>query len=410
MQTAKASTNRNKRLFCRESRQTRPMESSYTLQTKPPDPLVQVSNALAAELAGLFRVTSISPNAKNQTISFGGRLLRDPERSYDEIRRRFRPHGYTPLLRRKKGQDIVLALEGLHERGKTGNPLINVLLLVATVATTLAAGAQLAGYSLLRAFFAASPLAIAQALLAGAPFAITLLGILGIHELGHYVAAQVHGVRATLPYFIPMPFGLGTLGAFIAIKSPMKDRKVLFDIGLAGPYAGLVATIPLLLLGLWLSLSDFVLVNRSGLLSSFGASVFIDAVARLFADVPAGQTIVPNSIFFAAWLGLLLTGINLIPAGQLDGGHAAYALLGRSAHAVAFITFFLLIAAGVLLGSYIWFVWAFFVMLGGLRHPPPLNDITDVGLIRKLIGLLTIALFFLIVGLFAFMSASAPLR
>lgn len=386
------------------------MESSYALPAKPPDPLVQVSNALAAELAGLFRVTSITPNTKNQTISFGGRLLQDPERSYDEIRRRFRPHGYTPLLRRKEGVDIVLALEGLHERGKTGNPLINVLLLAATVVTTLAAGAQLAGYSLLRAFFAASPLAIAQALLAGAPFAITLLGILGIHELGHYVAAQIHGVRATLPYFIPMPFGLGTLGAFIAIKSPMKDRKALFDIGLAGPYAGLVATIPLLLLGLWLSLSDFVLVNRSGALGSFGASVFIDAVARLFADVPVGQTVVPNSIFFAAWLGLLLTGINLIPAGQLDGGHASYALLGRAAHAVAYIAFFLLIAAGVLLRAPIWFVWAFFVMLGGLRHPPPLNDITDVGPARKLVGLLTITLFFLIFGLFAFMSATTPFR
>jgi membrane-associated protease RseP (regulator of RpoE activity) len=314
------------------------------------------------------------------------------------------------LLSRQAGEDIVLALEGLHERGKTGNPLINVLLLAATVLTTLAAGAQLAGYSLLRAFAAGSPLAVAQALLAGAPFAITLLGILGIHELGHYVAAQLHGVRATLPYFIPMPFGLGTLGAFIAIKSPMKDRKVLFDIGLAGPYAGLVATIPLLLLGSWLSLSDPVLVNRSSALGSFGASVFIDAVARLFADIPPGQTIVPNSVFFAAWLGLLLTAINLIPAGQLDGGHASYALLGRTAHAVAYITFFLLVAAGVLLGSPIWFVWAFFVMLGGLRHPPPLNDISDVGLVRKLIGLLTVALFVLIFGLFAFISGPVSFR
>ena len=386
------------------------MESSYALPVKPPDPLARITNILLGELAGLFQVTSVTPNSKNQTISFAGRLLQDPELGYDEIRRRFRNHGYTPLLSRQAGEDIVLALEGLHERGKTGNPLINVLLLAATVLTTLAAGAQLAGYSLLRAFAAGSPLAVAQALLAGAPFAITLLGILGIHELGHYVAAQLHGVRATLPYFIPMPFGLGTLGAFIAIKSPMKDRKVLFDIGLAGPYAGLVATIPLLLLGSWLSLSDPVLVNRSSALGSFGASVFIDAVARLFADIPPGQTIVPNSVFFAAWLGLLLTAINLIPAGQLDGGHASYALLGRTAHAVAYITFFLLVAAGVLLGSPIWFVWAFFVMLGGLRHPPPLNDISDVGLVRKLIGLLTVALFVLIFGLFAFISGPVSFR
>ena len=387
------------------------MESSYAIPVKPPDPLRQISDILAVELAGLFQVASIKPHPGNKSIAFGGRLIQDAEQSYDEIRRRFRPHGYTPLLRREEGEDIVLALEGVPEQGRTGNPVINVLLLAATVLTTLSAGAQLAGYSLPRAILAGSPLAVGQALLAGAPFAITLLGILGIHELGHYVAAHLHGVQATLPYFIPMPFGLGTLGAFIAIRSPMKDRKVLFDIGLAGPYAGLAATIPLLLLGLWLSLDDHVLVNRASSLDSFvGASVLIDAVAELVGDLPPGQTLLPNSIFFAAWLGLLLTGINLIPAGQLDGGHAAYALLGRLAHAVAYSTFFLLIAAGVLLRSPIWFVWAFFVMLGGLRHPPPLNDITDVGPARKLVGFVTIALFVLIVGLFAFMSTPVSFR
>ncbi len=119
---------------------------------------------------------------------------------------------------------------------------------------------------------------------------------------------------------------------------------------------------------------------------------------ELFTDIPDGQTLSLHPVFFAAWLGLFLTGINLLPVGQLDGGHASYALLGRAAHGVAIIAFGLLILAGIFdaTNRTFWFVWAFFVMLGGLRHPPPMNDITDVGLPRKLIGVATIALFFLL--------------
>jgi membrane-associated protease RseP (regulator of RpoE activity) len=255
------------------------------------------------------------------------------------------------------------------------------------------------GYSVVDSLMMGSPLAVLQALLAGAPFAITLMGILGVHELGHYAAARLHGVRATLPYFVPVPFALGTLGAFIAIRSPMRDRRVLFDIGLAGPYAGLLAALPLLLLGLLLSSTNYVPLSFSGrTLENLGSSFLIQIVVNLFADIPDGQTITLHPVFFAAWLGLFLTGINLLPVGQLDGGHASYALLGRVAHGVALVAFLLLILAGIFdaTNRTFWFVWAFFVMLGGLRHPPPMNDITGVGLPRKLIGLLTVLLFFLI--------------
>lgn len=374
------------------------MQSSYGLPIPQPDPLAEISSALSAELGDLFQIASTDARSRGQVISFSGRFTADPERSYDEVRRRFRRHGYTPMFRREKDKDVIVAMEGLADRAKTGSPLVNLALLLATIFTTLAAGAAMSGVDLVKTILSGSPAATFQGILAGAPFAVALLGILGVHELGHYLAAQAHSVRATLPYFIPMPVGgFGTLGAFIAIKSPMKDRKVLFDIGLAGPYAGLMVALPLLVIGLLLSTS-YVPRGFPSIwtLDTLGSSVLVGFAADLLTDAPVNRTLLLHPIARAAWLGLFLTGINLLPVGQLDGGHAAYALLGRLAHPLAFAIFGLLIIAGAFLSTN-WFIWAFFIMLGGLQHPPPMNDVTDVGWVRKLIGLLTVLLFLLIV-------------
>jgi len=230
------------------------MQDSFAVPTSEPDPIEQISNSLRTELAGLFQVTSVTARSRGEMISFGGHLLSDTDASYSEISRRFQPHGYTPLLRREKGEDIVLAMEGLVDVSKTGNPIVNILLLTATIFTTLAAGAAMAGVNMGEAIFSGSLEKIFEVILAGAPFAIALLGILGVHEFGHYIAAQWHRVRTSLPYFIPLPtIGIGTLGAFITTKSPIKNRKVLLDIGLAGPYAGLAVALPLILIGILLS-------------------------------------------------------------------------------------------------------------------------------------------------------------
>jgi membrane-associated protease RseP (regulator of RpoE activity) len=238
--------------------------------------------------------------------------------------------------------------------------------------------------------------AVWQALRAGLPFAATLLAILGIHELGHYLAARWHGVRATLPYFIPMPVGgLGTLGAFISLRSPMKDRRTLFDIGLAGPIAGFAIALPLLIVGIWLS--QPVPLHTPGLtLRAIGSSVLVDGLLGWLVKLPPGQTLALHPVFFAAWFGILITGINLLPIGQLDGGHVAYGLLGRNAHHVARGTLVLLLAAGFGL-SRTWLLWALFVLFGGLHHPPPLNDISGVGWQRRFVGMLALLLFFLII-------------
>lgn len=361
------------------------------------DPLQQIINALQAELQGLFQVQNVSTRGRGRVISFGGRLLYEPDSCYNEIQRRFTAHGYTPMLRYEDGQDVVMAMEGVVETAKTGNPLVNLLLLLATIGTTLAAGAELAGQSLGPAMRSGSASEVISVLVAGAPFAIALMLILSVHEFGHYLAAQYHGVKATLPYFIPFPVGIiGTLGAFIAIRSPMKNRRVLFDIGLSGPLAGLMMAVPIMFLGLILS-TDYVPTYMRGLtLDSLGSSILVGFIVDLMTDIPPGETLVFHPIFFAAWLGFFLTGINLLPVGQLDGGHAAYALFGRFAHWLAIVVFAGLLVAGFLFSNN-WFIWAFFILLGGLRHPPPMNDISDVGLWRKVVGLLTILLFVLII-------------
>jgi membrane-associated protease RseP (regulator of RpoE activity) len=370
------------------------MQNSYSLPQ--PDPLQQIVNTLKGELLGLFQVRTVATRSRGRIISFGGQLLYEPDAGYDEISRRFLAHGYTPMLRREKGEDVILAMEGIVD-GKTGNPLLNLFLFIATILTTLYAGAAMTGQDLWAAILSQNPLLITEAAIAGAPFSLTLIGILGVHELGHYVAARLHGVQATLPYFIPLPVGgLGTLGAFIAIKSPMKDRKVLFDIGLAGPIAGFLVALPLMILGLLLSTELVPSYLRGQTLNSLGSSILGDIIIDLFTDIPAGRTLAIHPVFFAAWLGFYLTGINLLPVGQLDGGHVIYALFGRFAHYIAIIVFFSLIVAGFLLSPN-WFIWAFFILIGGLRHPPPLNDLADIGFTRKLIGLMTVILFILII-------------
>lgn len=350
------------------------------------------------ELQGLFQVNGVHLRGqRNVAITFTGRYPHEDDEPYEEIHRRFEALGYTPLLRREKEYDELRAFKGVVGHARTGNPLINVILLLATILTTLAAGAALSGdNTFFRALIAGDLAGLGTATRLGAPFAITLLGILGVHELGHYAAARLHHVAATLPYFIPMPIGgLGTLGAFISVRSPMKSRTVLFDIGLAGPIAGFIVALPLLVVGLLLS--DPVPGYTRGLtLRSLGSSVLVDAIIDLVLDLGNGQTLQLHPIFFAAWLGFLLTGINLLPIGQLDGGHVAYGLFGRSAHQLARGSLILLFVAGIAL-SPMWLLWAVFVLFGGLHHPPPLNDITGLNRSRQVAGLLTAVLFFLII-------------
>ncbi|MCB0012438.1 MAG: site-2 protease family protein [Anaerolineales bacterium] len=354
------------------------------------------SDRLKREIADLFRIDDVRRVGK-RSFAFTGRLLHpDADAGYDEIQRRFKEHGYDPMLQEIDGEDVLFAQPQTLGQVNTGNPLINFLLFVATVFTTLSAGAAMFGVDLLTVLRSGDVARMIDAVLVGLPFAGALMMILGIHELGHYVAARWHGVKVTLPYFIPMPYnGIGTMGAFIALKTPMKNRKVLFDIGIAGPLAGFVVAVPVLLVGIFLS--SVVPAHLAGTsLDMLGSSVLIDWLVGFVKEIPTGYTLSIHPIFFAGWLGMYLTGINLLPLGQLDGGHISYALFGRAAHTIAMMGFVGLILAGIFLSPN-WFLWAFIVFLGGLRHPAPLNDLSRLDWARRLLGYAMIILFFLIV-------------
>ena len=233
----------------------------------------------------------------------------------------------------------------------------------------------------------------------GLKFAGALLSILLAHESGHYVACRLYGVDATLPYFIPMPppFMAGTLGAFIKIKSPIPSRRALFDIGVAGPLAGFLVIIPVACAALLTSTPAPPLPAEGGVI------IFNDPLLLRLLAVPLGVKnlagMAPNPFYFAAWIGLLVTSLNLLPVGQLDGGHAVYSVLGRRTHWYAGRVGFLLMLALSPLG-WLWhgvpsgalYVILLFIMLR-MPHPQPLDEGDALGPARNFVALLTLLVF-----------------
>ena len=219
----------------------------------------------------------------------------------------------------------------------------------------------------------------------GAPFCLTIMGILLAHEMGHYLTAIAYRMKATLPHFIPFPFSLvGTLGAFILIKSPFPHRRSLIDVGLAGPFAGFLVTIPALLIG--------IAQSRPGPPSEGGFTLgepilFQIMSSWIWPSIPGDQVLYISPVGLAAWFGLLATAINLIPIGQLDGGHATYALFRAGAHRISRVAFILLFPMAYFGPT--WLVWAFLSFLLGVRrpHPPTLYDSHPLPRSRKIMGI-----------------------
>lgn len=252
---------------------------------------------------------------------------------------------------------------------------MHVLLFALTVVTTTLVGAN--HYAAFLSDFGARPVSFSLSLLLqGCWYSMTILAILGAHEMGHYLACRYYGVEASLPYFLPAPVILtGTLGAFIRIRQPIPSKAMLFDIGVAGPIAGFVVAVPALITGLALSNVAALPSNFVGL--SLGEPPLFRGVAWLiWGPVPAGHSINLHPMAFAAWFGLLATALNLFPIGQLDGGHITYAVLGPRATFVSVAA----VIATVLLAfwSTSWLVWAVLmvVMLAvfGPRHPRTIDE------------------------------------
>ena len=231
----------------------------------------------------------------------------------------------------------------------------------------------------------------------GIPFSITLMLILGCHEFGHYYYALKHNVDATLPYFLPAPpyiFIIGTFGAFIKIKSPIYKKDALLQIGAAGPIAGFIIAVPALVIGLLLS--DVIEINNQYNGIILGDSLLMKIFTYIiFPDLGNGYDILLNPIAFAGWIGLLVTMLNLLPVGQLDGGHIAYAMLGNKQGLVGWITLGALFLLSFL--SLNWLVWGLliFFLMRSAKHPPIHDILTPLSNKNKNIGYLCLLIFIL---------------
>ena len=328
---------------------------------------------------------------------FRGRLRESAAAAYEKLKNTLSPRT-VPLVQEDEqlGAAVILMPKPVEEATleQPVRPWVHWLLFGLTILTTTWAGAAHQGVNLLR-----EP----GRFTAGLPYALGLMTILGVHELGHYFMARRHGMQVTPPYFIPVPFALGTFGAFIQMRSPSENRRALFDVAVAGPLAGLVVAIPLLLIGLQSSsvvAGDAAVPRMLHGGTSVGSSVLFALLSKLALGdaLEYGHVLRLSPLAFAGWLGLFITALNLIPVGQLDGGHIAHAMFGRRiGDTIGSIAMWSLL----LLGLFVWpglLTWALIVFFIAGRSVPPLNDLTPLTPGRKWLGYAALVILLLILA------------
>ena len=305
--------------------------------------------------------------------------------AFDKLRLDLVPKNYIPSIVKDNGGYVIHVQQRPAARFRGVH--VNLLLLLATVGTTSVAGAY--NWS----SFANVPTLSGEAFLFGiVSFTIPLLAILGAHEMGHYVMAKRHGVRASLPFFIPSVPILGTFGAFISMRDPIPNRKALLEIGIAGPLIGFLLAIPITLIGLFLTATDPRPPSVGGGGEIISPSILYGWMINLFPNAMS-DPFRRHPTAFAGWVGLFVTAINLLPAGQLDGGHVARALFGERHKFLSWGAVLFLLVLGTIYTS--WFLFALIILLLGVRHPPPLNDITKLAPTRQALGAFAIIILLL---------------
>jgi membrane-associated protease RseP (regulator of RpoE activity) len=397
-------------------------------------PEMEVLNSYVSRVFRVEDVTSGDP--QRWIVRYRGHILsEDTVAAYDQLAESVKPFGLTPLFRKEGGAQIIYLIQTPPPPRPSARTYINVILFVLTIFSMLLMGVDVPPESI--PADGSFPFALLlKNIFTGWPFALSMMGILFAHEMGHYIACRYYRVPATLPFFIPAPLisPLGTLGAFIAMRGIPKNKRILFDVGVAGPIAGLVIAIPVLFLGLYLSpLGPIEQLpgGSSGFLE--GNSIFyLFAKYVVFGKLlpepvnfgglsPAlywvryflsGQPIPFNgldvqldSVALAGWAGLLVTALNLVPVGTLDGGHVAYGLFGEKARKI------FPIAMGVLIGliflpglltfsfgsfNFSWLLWAFILFWLGNVRTQPLDDITELDPTRRSIGYAMLVVFILL--------------
>jgi membrane-associated protease RseP (regulator of RpoE activity) len=374
----------------------------------------------------VFRVEEVTLGDPKQGffLRYRGELIRDSGEAYDILAAALLPYNITPLFRIEgERQAILLMLGTIHP--KPGRTWINLVMFGLTLLSVLFAGTMYSYNGPMPDDALQQILFLVSHLWVGWPFAVSLLAILLAHEFGHYFVGRARGAAVSLPFFIPLPISiLGTMGAFIQLKQLPRNRRALFDLGIAGPLAGLVVAIPVLILGLVLSTVETTqntyyvktsnsldicqnsanvgdtytcpddnllegnsllylglkFVTKGKLLPSpvsYEGPPLLYWIRYFFTGQPipvGGQDVMLSPVAWAGWAGLLVTFLNLIPAGQLDGGHVLYALFGKRVNKV----FPFILAATILMGFFWsgWWLWSFLIFLLGRSHAEPLDQIT----------------------------------
>ena len=374
----------------------------------------------------VFRIDDVTWGTENQNylVRYRGELLIDSQEAYEKLSSGLKSHEVTPMFRVEGEQETIVLLKGI-VRPRPSNPWINLLLFIITGVSVVFAGTFFEYRGPFTTDFNELWPFLLPAILRGLAFAGSLLAILLAHEFGHYLAARYHRSAVTLPYFIPFPFSpFGTMGAFIQLKEPPKNKRILLDIGIAGPLAGLFVALPLVFIGLSLSQIDKIPVILSPgqaiqlegnsllyLLMKYivfgewlpaptnfaGVNPLIYWVRYFFTGqpVPYGAVdVILHPVAWAGWAGLLITALNLIPAGQLDGGHVLYTLLGKKARIfLPFILIALIILGTVWSG---WWLWAFLIFLLGRSFAEPLDQITPLDTRRQAVAIFGLMVFVLV--------------
>jgi membrane-associated protease RseP (regulator of RpoE activity) len=393
---------------------------------------------LTGQVSRIFRVEDITVgNPKEWIARYRGYLLsEDTEAAYDQLTEALRPYNLTPLFRKEEGdKQVIFLVPSPTIPGSPSRLYINIILFILTVLSMMLTGVDVPP-EMISADGSYPWGYVFSNFLTGWPFALSMMSILFAHEMGHYLMCRYYKVPATLPFFIPAPLlsPLGTLGAFIAMRGIPKNKRVLFDVGVAGPLAGLVIALPVLFLGLSLSslgpiepppsgmtgmlegnslfylFSKYVVFGRllPEPVSMGGLSPAIYWLRYFFTGQPIpfnGLDVQLHNVALAGWAGLLVTALNLVPVGTLDGGHVAYGLFGEKARKIFPIAIGTLIALSVLpslltlsLGAFnfSWLLWVFILFWLGNVRTQPLDDITALDGKRRALGFIVLILFFLL--------------
>lgn len=402
---------------------------------------------LTALVEKILRIDDITiGDAESKFVArYRGQLRIDSVAAYDQLAEAVAPYKLTPLFRidETNGRHLVYLAPGAASL-QIGNITLNIILFILTIISVMLAGMTV--FEPLPPDLPGMLLTLLGNIFTGWPFALGLMSILLAHEFGHYLVGRHHKTPVSLPYFIPLPFIglLGTMGAFINMKAPPRNRRALFDIGIAGPLAGLVVAIPVLIIGLGLSevstLQDTVYPSRAiadgycpdpapanggytclgdnllegNSLLYLGLKYLVKGQllpAPVVYDIPpflhwlrylltgsplpiGGQDVMLHPVALAGWAGLLVTALNLIPAGQLDGGHIAYVLLGKQVKRFFWFILAMLGVMGLFWSG--WWLWAFILLFMGRGHAEPLDTITQLDPRRRLAGWLMVGLFVLV--------------